>query len=146
MTTLVALRAPRWHVHAACRSADREVDWTDTEPGSNSAEDCRAICHPCPVHLTCAIPALTTDERYGVWGAMDPSRPRSTERCRCSDSSMSTTPDTSQRTRRQQQHEAVDVVFEINLVDGTEAERLAIQQAAVIRNIVRWCRPNGNSA
>ncbi|WP_285612244.1 hypothetical protein [Actinokineospora globicatena] len=40
----------------------------------------------------------------------------------------------------------MDVVFEINLVDGTEAERLAIQQAAVIRNIVRWCRPNGNSA
>ena len=36
---------------------------------------------------------------------------------------MNTTPDSKQRTRRQQQHEAADVIFEINLVDGAEAER-----------------------
>lgn len=71
MTTLVALRAPRWHVHAACRNSDREVDWTDTEPGSKAAADCKAICRLCPVRLTCAITALTTGESYGVWGGMD---------------------------------------------------------------------------
>lgn len=38
--------------------------------------------------------------------------------------------------RRQQQHEAVDVVFEINPVDGAEAERLGMQEAAVIRDVV----------
>lgn len=49
---------------------------------------------------------------------------------------MNTTPDSRQRTRRQQQHEAVDVVFEINPVDGAEAERLGMQEAAVIRDVV----------
>lgn len=71
MTTLMTLRAPKWHVHAACRNADREVDWIDAEPGSAAAADCKAICRLCPVRLTCAITALTTDESYGVWGGMD---------------------------------------------------------------------------
>lgn len=71
MTTLMALRAPKWHVHAACRNADQEVDWIDAEPGSNAAVDYKAICRLCPVRLTCAITALTTDESHGVWGAMD---------------------------------------------------------------------------
>jgi hypothetical protein len=42
--------------------------------------------------------------------------------------------------------EAPDVVFEINLVDGAKAERLGLQQAAVIRDILRWYRRNGTSA
>ncbi|MEV6712548.1 WhiB family transcriptional regulator [Lentzea sp. NPDC051208] len=71
MTTLVELRAPRWHVYAACRNADREVGWIDAEPGSKAAADCKAICLLCPVRLTCAITALTEDESYGVWGGMD---------------------------------------------------------------------------
>ncbi|WP_090005649.1 WhiB family transcriptional regulator [Lentzea albidocapillata] len=41
------------------------------EPGSKAAADCKAICRLCPVRLTCAIAALTTDESYGVWGGMD---------------------------------------------------------------------------
>ena len=71
MTTLVTLRAPKWQVHAACQNTDREVDWIDAEPGSNAAADCKTICHLCPVRLTCALTALTTDESYGVWGVMD---------------------------------------------------------------------------
>ncbi|MFJ8963843.1 WhiB family transcriptional regulator [Lentzea sp. NPDC102401] len=71
MTTLVALRAPKWQVHAACRNTDREVDWTDSEQGSTAAADCKTICRLCPVRLTCAITALTRDESYGVWGGMD---------------------------------------------------------------------------
>ncbi|MGW4208405.1 WhiB family transcriptional regulator [Lentzea sp. NPDC004789] len=71
MTTLMMLRAPKWHVHAACRTTDREVDWIDAAPGSNAAADCKAICRLCPVRLTCAITALTRDESYGVWGGMD---------------------------------------------------------------------------
>lgn len=58
---------------------------------------------------------------------------------------MNSTTDPRQWTR-QQQRKAPDVVFEVNLVDGTEAERLALQQAAVIRDVVQWCRRNGNSA
>lgn len=58
---------------------------------------------------------------------------------------MNTTPDSRQRTSRQQQREAMDFVFEINLVDGAEAERLALQQAAVIRDVLLWRRRNGNS-
>lgn len=71
MTKLVALRAPKWQVHAACRNADREVDWIDAEPRSKAAAACKEICRLCPVRLTCAITALTRDESYGVWGGMD---------------------------------------------------------------------------
>jgi len=40
----------------------------------------------------------------------------------------------------------VDVVFEINLVDGAEAERLGLRQAAVIRDVVQWYRRNDTRA
>jgi hypothetical protein len=59
---------------------------------------------------------------------------------------MNTTPDSRQRTRRQQRRKSTDVVFEINLVDDAEAERLGLQQAAVIRDVVLWHRRNGSSA
>ena len=42
--------------------------------------------------------------------------------------------------------EAVDVVFEITLADGVEAERLGLQQAAVIRDVLQWYRRNVTSA
>lgn len=53
---------------------------------------------------------------------------------------MNTMPDSTQRTRRQQRCRATDVVFEINLADGAEAERLGLQQAAVIRDLLLWRR------
>jgi len=71
MTTLMMLRAPKWHVHAACRNADRGFDWIEAEPGSMAAADCKEACRLCPVRLTCAITALTTEESVGVWGGMD---------------------------------------------------------------------------
>lgn len=69
MTTHMALHAPKWQVHAACRTTDAEVDWIDAEPGSVATADCKAICRLCLVRLTCAITALTKDESYGVWAA-----------------------------------------------------------------------------
>lgn len=59
---------------------------------------------------------------------------------------MNTTSDSRQRVRRQQQHEAVNVVFEINLVDGAEAERLGLQQATVIRDVVLWHHRNSSAS
>lgn len=59
---------------------------------------------------------------------------------------MNPAPDSTQRTRRQRQREATNVVFEINLVDGAEAERLGLQQAAVIRDVVLWHDRNVSSA
>jgi hypothetical protein len=59
---------------------------------------------------------------------------------------MNTTSDSRQRTRRQQQRKAMDIAFEINLVDGAQAERLGLQLAAVIRDILLWHHRNGNSA
>ncbi|MGI6872413.1 hypothetical protein [Amycolatopsis sp. 3B14] len=53
---------------------------------------------------------------------------------------MNTAPDPTQRTRRRQPGEAVEVVCGIDLVDGSEAERLGLQQAAVIRDVLLWCR------
>ncbi|MET8757601.1 hypothetical protein [Lentzea sp. NPDC004782] len=63
-----------------------------------------------------------------------------------SESGMNTAPDSGQRIRRQQHHEAVDVVFEINLVDGAEAERIGLLQAAVIRDLVLLHHRNVGSA
>ncbi|WP_170154851.1 hypothetical protein [Lentzea atacamensis] len=40
----------------------------------------------------------------------------------------------------------MDVVFEINVVDGAEAERLGRQQVAVIRDVMLWHHRNGSSA
>ncbi|WNV91881.1 WhiB family transcriptional regulator [Umezawaea sp. Da 62-37] len=68
---LLVLRVSKWQVHAACRNADREVEWIDAEPGSRAAADCKETCSLCPVRLTCAVTALANDERYGVWGGMD---------------------------------------------------------------------------
>ncbi|MFC4854135.1 WhiB family transcriptional regulator [Actinophytocola glycyrrhizae] len=48
-----------------------KTKWTDAEPGSKAAADCKETCSLCPVRLTCAITALITDESYGVWGGMD---------------------------------------------------------------------------
>jgi hypothetical protein len=47
-----------------------------------------------------------------------------------------------QQTRRQQR-KATDVAFEINLL-GTEAERLALQQAVVIRDVLQWHHRNSD--
>lgn len=69
MTTILMLRAPRWHVHAACRNADREIDWIDAEPESKTAADRKRTCRLRPVHLTCAVTALTTDENHGYGAA-----------------------------------------------------------------------------
>lgn len=71
MTTLLVLRAPKWQLHAACRNADRVVDWIDAEPGSRAAAECKETRSLCPARLTCAVTALANDERYGVWGGMD---------------------------------------------------------------------------
>lgn len=59
---------------------------------------------------------------------------------------MNTAADPGQRNRRRQQDKAVDGVFEVNLINGAEAERLGLQQAAVIRDVLRWCRRDSNSA
>ncbi|XVV02643.1 hypothetical protein ACQPW3_35615 [Actinosynnema sp. CA-248983] len=39
----------------------------------------------------------------------------------------------------------MDVVFEINLVDGAQAERIGMQQAAVIRDVVLWHHQKSSS-
>lgn len=68
---LVVRNAPPWHVHAACRFADKTVDWVEAEPGSAAAARCKATCRSCPVRITCALTALSDGERHGVWGGMD---------------------------------------------------------------------------
>ncbi|MEV6907050.1 WhiB family transcriptional regulator [Amycolatopsis sp. NPDC051071] len=40
-----------------------------------AAAGCKETCRLCPVRLTCAITARTSDESYGVWGTHGPSRP-----------------------------------------------------------------------
>jgi hypothetical protein len=58
---------------------------------------------------------------------------------------MSTTFNSTQRTRRQLERTTPNIVFEINLVDDAEAERLSLQQAA-IRDVMLWHQQDRNSA
>lgn len=40
---------------------------------TKTAEQAKSVCASCAVRPECLEHALTTDERYGIWGGMDPS-------------------------------------------------------------------------
>jgi WhiB family redox-sensing transcriptional regulator len=66
-----------WAARASC---------TDTGPGiffpphGDPATEARQICARCPVRDDCLAYALDADERYGIWGGLDPDERRSLRR------------------------------------------------------------------
>lgn len=61
-----------WTAQAACRSERvARVDFF-AEAGSSDFELARAICRGCAIREACLDVALSTGERYGVWGGLGP--------------------------------------------------------------------------
>ena len=54
-----------WRQRGACNGLDPAVFFPDSE---ENADEAKAICHICPVRLSCLEHALVMRERDGVWG------------------------------------------------------------------------------
>lgn len=64
-----------WQRYGACRNYDSELFFhPDAERGyarSARIEAAKAICRGCPVLVQCRHHALTAEEPFGIWGALD---------------------------------------------------------------------------
>jgi WhiB family transcriptional regulator, redox-sensing transcriptional regulator len=66
-----------WTARASCTETDPEVFFP---PHGDPATQARQICAQCPVRDDCLAYALDADERYGIWGGLDPDERRSLHR------------------------------------------------------------------
>lgn len=57
-----------WQEHAVCAQTDPEAFF----PSHNKAGAQKIVCAGCPVRNECLEYALTNDERFGIWGGMQP--------------------------------------------------------------------------
>lgn len=69
-----ALASGDWKEDGACRQIDPDL-WF---PRSCNSTHTRAasICARCPVRRACLAWALVFDERFGIWGGLDPAERR----------------------------------------------------------------------
>ena len=58
-----------WAARGLCVGFDPE---TFFPPGDDPATEARAICAAYPVRGQCLAYAITADERFGIWGGLDP--------------------------------------------------------------------------
>ena len=58
-----------WAARALCVGFDPEVFFP---PSDDPAAEARDICMACPVRGECLAYAVTADERFGIWGGLDP--------------------------------------------------------------------------
>ncbi|WP_062996783.1 WhiB family transcriptional regulator [Nocardia mikamii] len=56
-----------WQLHAACRTADVNIFYTDDAP-----EPAKRVCARCPVLTRCRDHAITSHEPHGIWGGLTP--------------------------------------------------------------------------
>jgi WhiB family redox-sensing transcriptional regulator len=68
-----------WRHQAACRGADTDLFFPESEAGAGPA---LAICAACPVRDECLEFALTTNQPDGVWGGATESQRRRLRRSR----------------------------------------------------------------
>lgn len=62
-----------WMSRAACRGLPPAIFYP--EWGEEGTE-ARAICAACPVRIDCLDHAITTGERFGIWGGLNDKRRR----------------------------------------------------------------------
>ncbi len=66
-----------WQLRGACRGSDGELFFhPENERGAartRREEAAKAVCHGCPVLLSCRAHALSVREPYGVWGGLSES-------------------------------------------------------------------------
>jgi WhiB family redox-sensing transcriptional regulator len=64
-----------WAAEGKCRGEDPSIWYLDdykSVKGKKNAKLAKKICGSCPVRLKCLDYALTTNERYGIWGGLSP--------------------------------------------------------------------------
>jgi WhiB family redox-sensing transcriptional regulator len=66
-----------WTARASCTETDPGIFFP---PHGDPATEARQICARCPVRDDCLAYALDADERYGIWGGLDPDERRSLRR------------------------------------------------------------------
>jgi WhiB family redox-sensing transcriptional regulator len=70
-------RLGQWAQHALCAQTNSEIFFpAHDDPGTEAKQ----ICRPCPVRRECLSFALTNDERFGIWGGLDPEERRNLRR------------------------------------------------------------------
>lgn len=68
MMALTTEQSAGWRTQARCRGVDPEV----FHPGEDEdASEAKAICAACPVREACLEYAISTREKFGVWGGLD---------------------------------------------------------------------------
>lgn len=64
-----------WFARAACKGADPNLWFPETDDTDNHGRAAKAICATCPVRLDCLVDALQRNEDGGIWGgAGEPTR------------------------------------------------------------------------
>ncbi|HZR48714.1 MAG TPA: WhiB family transcriptional regulator [Streptosporangiaceae bacterium] len=70
-------RLGQWAQHAVCADTDSEIFFpAHDDPGTEAKQ----ICRRCPVRRECLAFAITNDERFGIWGGLDPDERRNLRR------------------------------------------------------------------
>jgi WhiB family transcriptional regulator, redox-sensing transcriptional regulator len=70
---LAATPIGSWAARASCADTGPAVFFP---PHGDPAAQARQICARCPVRSDCLTYALDADERYGIWGGLDPDERR----------------------------------------------------------------------
>ncbi|HET7482014.1 MAG TPA: WhiB family transcriptional regulator [Actinomycetota bacterium] len=63
-----------WQESGACRDVPVHLFFP---PAEHEGDEAKAICAACEVRQTCLEFALAADERFGVWGGLNPQERRS---------------------------------------------------------------------
>ena len=62
-----------WQDRAACRPLPVEIFFP---PAEQEGDEAKAICEICEVREPCLEFALAADERFGIWGGLNPDERR----------------------------------------------------------------------
>lgn len=63
-----------WQDEALCKGKDNDIFFPDdaTPMTSKRVKLAKEICKVCPVRTECLYIAISTDERFGIWGGFSP--------------------------------------------------------------------------
>ena len=64
----------KWKARAECRDKDPELFFPERDVAAK--REAKAICAGCPVKEQCLQSALDHDDRFGIWGGLEPNEIR----------------------------------------------------------------------
>jgi WhiB family redox-sensing transcriptional regulator len=68
MALTMAKQSTGWRTQARCRGLDPEIFHPGEDQDPSAA---KAVCAACPVREACLEYAISTREKFGVWGGLD---------------------------------------------------------------------------